>query len=316
MGIHHISAICSDQQRNLDFYTGLLGLRLVKKTVNFDDPTSYHLYYGDGLGNPGTLMTFFAWILPPTVTARARQGTGLMTATPFRIPKAALDFWIDRFADAGVPFIGPHERFDEKFISFSDPDGLPLELVARDGNVPRASWGEEKLPEEYAIQGFSGATFCLNGYQHTASLLTEKMGLREVGHEGSRFRFQAGDGDAATMIDLSCQPEGSTGRIGVGGVHHIAWRAASDSEQQQWRRVLAESGLDVTPVLDRKYFKSIYFREPGGILFEIATDGPGFTVDESPEELGMSLRLPEWLEPRRAYIEARLPELRLRELSH
>lgn len=314
-GIHHISAICSDPQRNLDFYTGLLGLRLVKKTINFDDPGSYHLYYGDGLGNPGTLMTFFAWILPPTVTAQARQGTGQITGTSFRILRAALDFWIDRLADADVRFEGPHERFDEKFISFSDPDGLPLELVARDGSAGRASWRGEKLPEEHAIQGFSGALLCLNGYQHTASLLTQTMGFREVGHEGSRFRFQAGDGDAAAMIDLNCQPEGDSGRIGIGAVHHIAWRAASASELRQWRQILAEAGLDVTPVLDRNYFESIYYREPGGVLFEIATDGPGFTIDESPEELGTSLKLPAWLEPRRSYIEARLPELRLRALS-
>jgi catechol 2,3-dioxygenase-like lactoylglutathione lyase family enzyme len=309
-GIHHITAICGDPQRNLDFYMGLLGLRLVKKTVNFDDPGSYHLYYGDGLGSPGTIMTYYAWILPPTVTARARQGTGQITATPFSIPEASLDFWVDRLASAGVDFDGPGPRFGEPVISLVDPDGLPLELVARGGGTPRAPWREGPVPVEHAIRGFAGATLCLDGYERTAKLLTETMGFREAGQEGSRFRFQVGEGDDAAMVDLHCQPEGDPGRMGIGAVHHIAWRAPSAELQREWRRVLAAAGLDVTPVLDRNYFESIYYREPGGVLFEIATDPPGFTVDESPEELGTHLKLPPWLEPRRERLEARLPELR------
>jgi glyoxalase family protein len=309
-GIHHITAICGDPQRNLDFYSGLLGLRLVKKTVNFDDPGSYHLYYGDGTGSPGTILTFFAWMLPPMVSAQARQGTGQVTATPFSIPPESLDFWIDRFAGAAVDFQGPEERFGTSVVSLLDPDGLPLELVARAGIAPREQWQSGPVPTKHAIRGFAGATLCLAGYERTARLLTDTLGLHHVGQEGSRFRFRAGEGEGAAMIDLHCQPDGEAGRMGIGAVHHIAWRTPSDEGQREWRRVLAAAGLDVTPVLDRQYFQSIYFREPGGVLFEVATDPPGFTVDEPPARLGTELKLPPWLESRRARIEARLPDLR------
>lgn len=310
-GIHHVTAICGDPQRNAEFYVGLLGLRLVKRTVNFDDPGTYHLYYGDGLGTPGTIMTFFAWILPPAVTANARAGAGQIIAVPFRIPQESLEFWVDRLAAAGVDFEGPEERFGESVISLHDPDGMPLELIARGGGNPPAPWEEGPVPVEHAIRGFAGATLCLDGYERTAALLTETMGMRSVGQERSRFRFQVGEGEDAAMIDLHCQPEGERGRMGIGGVHHIAWRAKTAETQRQWRGVLAEVGLDITPVLDRGYFESIYFREPGGVLFEIATDEPGFTVDESAEELGLRLKLPAWLEPRRERLLARLPELRV-----
>ena len=310
-GIHHITAICSDPQRNLDFYTGLLGLRLVKKTVNFDDPTTYHLYYGDGAGSPGTIMTFFAWLLPPTLRADARQGTGQITATSFLIGENSLDFWVDRLIAADAPFEGPHPRFAEQVISLFDPDGLPLELVARAGAKLRAPWQAGPIPTVHAIQGFAGATLALGGYERTAALLTETMKFRELGQEGSRFRFQTGEGEDAAMIDLHCQPEAEPGRMGIGAVHHIAWRARSEDDQLEWRDTLADAGLDVTPVLDRNYFRSVYYREPGGVLFEIATDSPGFTVDEPAEQLGTQLKLPNWLEPRRSRIEARLPALRL-----
>lgn len=310
-GIHHITAICGDPQRNIDFYVGLLGLRLVKKTVNFDDPGSYHLYYGDGLGSPGTIMTFFALVLSPMATAKAGQGTGQITATPFWIPEASVDFWVDRLAAAAVDFHGPETRFGETVISLLDPDGLPLELVGRAGGTLRAPWEKGPVPTEHAIRGFAGATLSLAGYERTARLLTDTMGFRETGSESARFRFQAGEGKDAAMIDLLCQPEGDPGRMGIGAVHHIAWRTPSREQQEQWRRALADAGFDVTPVLDRNYFESVYFREPGGVLFEIATDPPGFTVDEEPEELGSHLKLPPWLEPRRESIEARLPEVRV-----
>lgn len=310
-GIHHITAICGDPQRNVDFYMGVLGLRLVKRTVNFDDPGTYHLYYGDGLGSPGTIMTFFAWLLPPMVQANARPGNGQITATPFRIPPDALDFWVDRLIDAGVDFDGPHPRFDEQVLSFADPDGLPLELVARSAGPVPAPWDEGPVAVEHAIPGFAGATMSLDGYERTARLLTETMGLQPAGEEGSRFRFRVGAGDGAAMIDLLCRPEGEPGRMGIGAVHHIAWRATSAEQQLEWRDVLVRAGRDVTPVLDRSYFTSVYYREPGGVLFEIATDPPGFTVDESAEELGTHLKLPPWLEPRRERLEAKLPALRL-----
>lgn len=309
-GIHHISAICGDPQSNLDFYSGLLGLRLVKKTVNFDDPGTYHLYYGDGVGSPGTIMTFFAWLLPPSVRADGRQGAGQVTSTSFRIPTTSIDFWVDRLASAGADFDGPESRFDEAVISFSDPDRLPIELVARDGEVTRASWTAGPVAPEHAIRGFSGASLSLRGYEQTTELLTGTLGFREVAREGSRFRFHLGDGPDAAAIDLLCLPESEPGRMGIGVVHHIAWRARSAAEQLDLRGRLVSTGLDVTPVLDRNYFQSIYFREPGGVLFEIATDGPGFTIDEPLDELGTTLKLPPWLEARRPRLEARLPELR------
>ena len=310
-GIHHITAICGQPQRNVDFYVGLLGLRLVKKTVNFDDPGTYHLYYGDGLGSPGTIMTFFAWVLPPMMTGQGRQGTGQVTAVPFRIARASVDFWIDRLAGAAVDFDGPEQRFGEPVISLRDPDGLPLELVAREGGAVQAPWREGPLPIEHAIRGFAGATLSLNGYERTARLLTETMGFSRVAEEGARFRFQTRGGADPAMIDLYCRPELERGRTGIGAVHHIAWRTTSGEEQLEWRAKLATAGMDVTPVLDRNYFHSIYYREPGGVLFEIATDPPGFTVDEAPAELGTHLKLPSWLEPRRKALEARLPELRV-----
>ena len=310
-GIHHISAICGDPQRNVDFYVGWLGLHLVKKTVNFDDPGTYHLYYGDGSGSPGTLMTFFAWMPPPMVTARGRQGTGQVTAVAFSIPVSSLGFWIDRLAAAALDFDGPEERFGETVISLRDPDGLPLELVAREATSEHTPWTEGPVPIEHAIRGFAGATLELNGYERTASLLTRTMGLVGGVEERGRFRFEVGGAGHAASVDLHCRPEGERGRMGIGAVHHIAWRTHAAGEQLEWRARLAEAGLDVTPVLDRNYFTSIYFREPGGVLFEIATDGPGFTIDEAASELGTGLRLPPWLEPRRAALEARLPELRL-----
>lgn len=310
-GIHHVTAICGDPQRNVDFYVGVLGLRLVKRTVNFDDPGTYHLYYGDGVGTPGTIMTVFAWILPPTVQANARQGTGQITATSFCIPADSMDHWLDRLIAYDVDFSGSETRFGETVVSLRDPDGLPLELVARGACVSKAPWIDGPVPVEHAIRGIAGVTLSLDGYESTASLLTETMGLRDVGQEGSRFRFQVGAGGDAAMIDLLCQPEGERGRMGIGAVHHVAWRSASSAEQREWRRILARTGLDVTPVLDRKYFTSIYYREPGGILFEIATDEPGFTVDEATDELGSNLKLPDWLESRRTRLVAKLPELRV-----
>lgn len=306
-GIHHISAICGDPQRNLDFYTGLLGLRLVKKTVNFDDPNSYHLYYADARGTPGTIMTFFAWIsMPPMTYAAGRQGAGQIYATSFAIPTLSGDFWADRLAAAAIDFDGPHRRFDDEVITLHDPDGLPIELVACAPCIDAEYWQASPVPAAHAIRGFSGVALCIEGYDRSAKLLREVMGFEFVGQEGSRFRFRGG----SSTIDLLCLPDTGAGRMGIGVTHHVAFRMESDEEEQQWREVLVAHGYDPTPVLDRQYFHSVYFREPGGIVFELATDAPGFTVDESIEELGTELKLPAWLEPRRARIEARLPELR------
>jgi len=311
-GIHHVTAICSDPQRNLDFYVELLGLRLVKKTVNFDDPGTYHFYYGDGIGSPGTIMTFFAWAgLPPMVSGQGRQGTGQIIATSFSIPAQSYSYWIDRLAAAAVSFDAGEARFGEHVIAFQDPDGLPLELVAQRTDALRAPWVDGPVPLEHAIRGFAGATLCLSGYENTAELMTGTLGFREVGQEGSRFRFHAGKGHEAAAIDLLCMPEEHPGRMGIGVAHHIAWRTPSSEDQLRWRAVIADGGYDVTPVLDREYFESIYFREPGGVLFEIATDAPGFIVDEPRETLGAELKLPPWLEPRRERIEARLAEVHI-----
>jgi glyoxalase family protein len=304
-GIHHVTAIAGDPQQNLAFYTQVLGLRFVKKTVNHDDTHTYHLYYGDDAGHPGTNITFFPW-------PNGRQGqigTGQAQTTAYLIPEDAVEYWTDRFDEHDVEFDEPTTRFDETVISFRDPDGLALELVAHPKTPEGSPWEHESIPTEYAIRGFHGVTLALEGYEHTASLLEEAMGIEFARDEDDRrFRYQS-DGDLGFTIDLLCQPSRNRGQTGVGTVHHVAFRARSDEEQEAWRDALIDRGLDVTPVIDRKYFHSIYFREPGGVLFEIATEEPGFTVDEAYEELGTTLTLPAWLEDNREEIETYLPEL-------
>jgi glyoxalase family protein len=309
-GIHHVSAICGDPQRNVDFYAGLLGMRLVKRTVNFDDPGSYHLYYGDGEGTPGTLLTFFAWTrLPPMSVAHGRPGAGQIGTVALAVPAGSADFWVDRLAAAAVDFEGPEQRFGETVVSLTDPDGLRVELVAGGGG-PAAPWVGAGVPAEHAVRGVHGVSLCLSGFERSASMLTGVLGMAREGEEGSRFRFRAGDGSRSAAVDLLVQPDARPGRMGIGSVHHVAFRAPSPEVEERWRTILAAEGHDVTPVLDRQYFRSIYFREPGGVILEIATDGPGFTVDEKPEALGTALMLPPWLEARRARIETGLPEIR------
>jgi glyoxalase family protein len=307
-GIHHVTAICSDPQKNVDFYCGLLGLRLVKLTVNFDDPGSYHLYYGDELGRPGTIMTFFAWPGAP----RGVIGPPQVTATAFAAPGAALEFWSQRLSEHRIEIEPSASRFGEQVLSFTDPDGLRLEIVATadPGGHPPASG---PVPAQHAIRGFHAVTLSEEGYENTARLLTEVMGFRADGSEGNRFRYRSGAGEFASVVDLLCTPDGRHGGMGAGVVHHVAFRAPDDAQQAAWRGEIAQGGFNVTPVMDRQYFRSIYFREPGGVLFEIATDPPGFTADEAPVDLGTKLRLPPWLEPHRSQIEQVLPTLRLPE---
>ncbi|MBI3667652.1 MAG: ring-cleaving dioxygenase [Acidobacteria bacterium] len=306
-GIHHVTAIAGDPQQNLDFYTGLLGLRLVKRTVNFDDPYTYHLYYGDQLGRPGGILTFFPWPGAP----RGRRGAGQLTATSFSVPAPALGYWMERLKSHGVAFEGPTRRFEEEVLTFGDRDGLQLELVAGSEADPRGPWKEGPVPADQAIRGFYGVTVSEEGYEQTAALLTATLGFRRAREAGNRFRYEAGSGGPGAVVDVLCLPAAPPGRVGVGTVHHVAWRASNDEEQKYWRGRIADLGFNVTPVLDRNYFRSIYFREPGGVLFEIATDPPGFTADEPPEQLGTRLKLPPWLEPHRAEIEQRLPPLHL-----
>jgi glyoxalase family protein len=306
-GIHHITAIASEPQRNLDFYTGLLGLRLVKLTVNFDDPGTYHFYYGDAAGSPGTILTFFPW---PNAR-RGAVGNGQVSATAFAVPRTSLDFWRARLVSHGVPAEDLGLRFGEPVLRFADPDGMPLELVGVDEPGSARAWDASPVPAEHAIRGFHSATLAEADAAPTARLLTEVMGWQRVAREGARTRYRAPAGGAATLVDLLHDPSGRFGASGAGTVHHIAWRTPDDSAQVQWQRELAREGYRVSPVMDRNYFRSIYYREPGGVLFEIATDPPGFAVDEAPEHLGEALKLPAPHEHLRDALEKALPRLTL-----
>jgi glyoxalase family protein len=301
-GLHHVTAIASNPQSNLDFYTHLLGLRLVKRTINFDDPGTYHFYFGDDVGSPGTILTFFPW---PRAT-RGSQGTGETSATAFRVEPASLEFWESRLKKAGLQVDQAGMRFGKPVLSFDDPDGMRLELVGHSddpGHTPNRS---TDVPAIHSIQGFFGVTLCEAELDRTAAVL-EKMGFAQTGVEANRYRFGAPGQALGNQIDVVLQPKLSRGRLGAGSVHHIAFRVPDDATQLEWREEISALALDVTPVLDRTYFHSIYFREPGGVLFEIATDPPGFSLDESVESLGDELKLPPWLEPRREVIERTLP---------
>jgi glyoxalase family protein len=303
LGIHHVTAIAADPQRNINFYTGMLGLRLVKLTVNFDDPTAYHLYYGDEAGHPGTILTFFSWPGAP----RGQIGNGQLTVTSFSVPKTSISYWSERLRSHGVTFQGPSERFDEEVISFSDPDGLQLELVTQAGQGEQRTWKGGPVPSEHGIRGFFGVTLSEADGDPTSSLLVDTLGFYRINKQDGRFRFKAGLGGPGTTVDVLQRPDEPDGMVSVGTVHHVAWRTPTYDQQLSWRSKIARAGLNVTPIIDRKYFHSIYFREPGGILFEVATDPPGFAVDEPAESLGTSLKLPSWLESSRKEIEQALP---------
>ena len=305
-GIHHVTAIAGDPQENVDFYVGVLGLRLVKRTVNFDDPESYHLYYGDAAGNPGTIMTFFSWPGSP----RGRIGNGQVSATSFAVPQDSLGYWVERLLQHGVRFEQPVRRFDETVVTISDPDGLTVELVARAGTVGGEVWERSPVPSEYAIRGIPGVTLSERSGEVTTDLLENSLGFERIEEEDGRVRYLTA-GSGGSFADVLARPDGPVGQTAVGTVHHVAWRAPDDDTQQAWREEIAARGFHVTPVLDRNYFHSVYFREPGGVLFEIATDPPGFAVDEDPDQLGENLKLPPWLEKDRERIEEVLPPVHL-----
>jgi glyoxalase family protein len=309
MGIHHITAIAGDPQKNLDFYAGVLGLRLIKLTVNFDDPATYHLYYGDETGHPGSILTFFPW----PDGRRGRQGTGQAATIAFQIPSPSLGFWIERLLTHQIKYEGPVRRFDEQVLSFTDPDGLLLEVVARPGSQG-SGWADGPVPAEHAIRGLHGTTIWEDRDFGSARFLEATMGLRPAGEDGNLRRFESPEGVVGTTVYLRGAPGFWRGVGGVGTVHHVAFRAASDEVQVAKRTKIEEQGFNITPVIDREYFHSVYFHEPGGVLFEIATDGPGFTVDEPLEELGTHLKLPPMYEASRAQIEQVLPPLRLPQL--
>jgi glyoxalase family protein len=304
-GLHHVTAIADDPQRNVDFYTGVLGLRLVKKTVNFDAPEMYHLYYGDEIGRPGTLITFFSW--PGAL--RGRHGAGQATVTSFSIPSGSVAFWVDRLRSRRIPFEQPARRFDEEAIALTDHDGLQLELVAGRSGDAREPWAAGPVPAEHAVRGVAAVTLSEQGYESTASVLQDALEFHSTKNEGNRYRYQRPGDAAGATVDVLCVPDAPFGRVSVGTVHHVAFRTPSRKTQETHRLAIAGAGLNVTPVLDRQYFESIYFREPGGVLFEIATDPPGFTLDEPPESLGTALKLPPWLEPHRRELERALPPL-------
>jgi glyoxalase family protein len=319
-GIHHVTAITSNPQKNIDFYTGDLGLRLVKLTVNQDDPTAYHLYFGDELGRPGTILTFFHW---PNIP-RGRRGTSQVIATSFLIPENSISHWIDRFKSRQIEYNGPYKRFnDEQVITFHDPDGLELELVAHTSAEDRNVnvWKEGPIPVDDAIRGFYSVTLSEEGYERTASVLTDELGFIPTLQDGSRFRYEIsstassstnldteqGGVGGAKVVDVLCLPYAQQAIIGIGSVHHVAFRTPTDEQQLVLRRNIVKARLNATPVIDRFYFHSVYFREPGGVLFEIATNPPGFAVDEKLDALGTRLVLPPWLESMRSDLERILP---------
>lgn len=304
-GLHHVTAIAGDPQRNVDFYTRVLGLRLVKQTVNFDAPDTYHLYYGDTAGNPASILTFFPWRGVPS----GRQGAGLTTATAFSIPPESLGWWQQRLTERRVDADAPKQRDGEEVLTLRDPDGLVIDLVAAEGDK-RSGWdGAAHVPAEHAVRGLHSVTLSEAALEPTQAMLTDLLNMTVGGEESGRARFVM-PGDDAVAVDVVGGVRGHGLQAG-GTVHHIAFRAPDLETQKAWRQELIERGLHVTEILDRQYFTSIYFREPGGVLFEIATDQPGFTVDEPLLELGRSLKLPPWLEPSREQIAAALPRLRL-----
>jgi glyoxalase family protein len=304
-GLHHVTAISGSASRNFDFYTRILGLRFVKRTVNFDDPGTYHLYYGDEAGHPGTALTFFPW----EHAAPGRSGTGLTQETAFRVAAASIGYWTHRFVEKGVPHQTVIKRFGEPVLTFTDPDGMVLAMIGAAGAEHEAGWAGGGIPAEHAIRGFEGVTLLSADADATSRILTEALGFVEEAREDGLIRYRATSAIGGT-VSIRNTKGFLPGRMGRGSVHHIAFRAKDDAEQAGMVQKLTEAlGQHVTEQRDRKYFRSVYFREPGGVLFEIATDEPGFTVDEPQDKLGQTLQLPSFLEAQRSEIEQSLPVL-------
>lgn len=305
-GIHHVTAISGPARRNLDFYTKVLGLRLVKKTVNFDDPGTYHFYFGDTAGAPGTILTFFPW----EHAAPGRLGIGQTQDTMFRVPDGSLGWWTQRFVEKGVPHEMIEKRFGESVLAFRDPDGMRLGLVCVPGSAAEPAWTGGDVPAGHAIRGFHGVTLLLDKGEATGTILTDVFGFEAAGTEGTVTRYRVPGNAVGGIVDIRAAGGFLAGREGAGSVHHIAFRAANDAAQAAMtERLRSLHGQRVTEQRDRNYFRSVYFREPGGVLFEIATDEPGFAVDEPAASLGGDLKLPAGLEAMRARIEAVLPPL-------
>ncbi|HUG83897.1 MAG TPA: ring-cleaving dioxygenase [Euzebya sp.] len=306
-GIHHVTAIATDPQANVDFYINVLGLRLIKTTVNFDDPGTYHLYYGNEAGNPGTVLTFFPWPEAP----KGRIGSGQATTVGFSIPQGALGWWDTHLTGLGIEHRAPQRRLQEEVITLRDPDGINLELVAHHDAPDTPPWEKGPVAADQAIRGFHSVTLTQAELDPTHDMMTERLNFRVVDEGSGRVRYDAGRGGPGTIVDVVGSPGGPRGLTAAGTVHHVAFRAPDLATEMDWRGELVDQGVNVTEMRDRQYFKSIYFREPGGVLFEIATDEPGFTTDEPLLELGRSLKLPPWLEPSREEIQRALPPMKV-----
>jgi glyoxalase family protein len=310
-GLHHVTAIASNPQQNVDFYRNVLGQRLVKRTVNFDAPDTYHFYFADEVGNPGSVLTFFAW---PDMR-RGVRGNGETNAVAYNVPVRSLDFWQEHLKRHGVNAQAVEKRFGQNVLVFQDPDGMGVELVET-ADLPKIDfWEAGPIPKDYALHGFHSVTLWLDDVHATADLLTGQMGYQSVGQEENRYRFTSGPSVPGHTIDLVERPGKMQAGFGVGSIHHIAFRVPGDEQQLQYQTLIRTAGFNVTEVLDRSYFHSIYFRERGGVLFEIATDTPGFAIDEPVEALGETLRLPEWYEPNRTAIEESLAPLQLKSIE-
>jgi glyoxalase family protein len=305
-GIHHVTAISGPAARNVAFYTRVLGLRLVKKTVNFDDPGTYHLYYGDGEGAPGTILTFFPW----EHVAAGRLGVGETQETVFRVPEGSIGYWTHRLIEKGVEHDALVKRFGEAVLSFRDPDGMRLALVAVPGAEAEPAWPVDGIPAEHAIRGFHSVTLMVGETAPTGAVLTDVLGFEEVARDEAVTRFRAPGEGVGKIVDVREVGQFLRSRPGGGTVHHVAFRAKDDAEQAAMVKRLADNhGITATEQKDRNYFRSVYFREPGHVLFEIATDAPGFAVDEPQGSLGQALKLPAQFETHRAEIEKVLPDL-------
>lgn len=305
LGLHHITAIADNAKRNHEFYTKVLGLRMVKKTVNFDDPGTYHFYFGDEQGTPGTILTFFPW----EGIGPGRTGTGMATDIGYSVPKGSLEFWADRFKQFNVKQDSVQERFGEQYLSFKDPDGLNIDLLIPDSEDKRIPWETEDVKADVALRGFHDITLTLRNIKATAEILTDVLGYKLLEQEGKLYRFKTDAIENAAVVDLLESPGTAPGHNAAGTNHHVAFRVKDDTILMEYREKVLSKGLSITPKIDRDYFFSLYFREPGGVLFELATDNPGFTRDEPLNELGSHLKLPKQYEAARARIEKALPQL-------
>lgn len=305
LGIHHITAIAGNAKRNYEFYTQVLGLRMVKKTVNFDDPGTYHFYYGDEVGSPGTILTFFPW----EGISSGKNGTGMATEIGYSVPDKSLEFWMERFKKHNVKYNAPGERFGEQYLSFQDPDGLKLALIIPKSKDGRKAWETNEINASVATKGFHNITLTLRDRTGTATVLTEILGYKLTGQEGNLYRYTTDAVENASIIDILEAPFEGRGNNAGGTIHHIAFRVKDEETLMAYREKVVQYTLGITEKIDRNYFFSLYFREPGGVLFEIATDNPGFGIDEPVSELGKSLKLPPQYESNRKQIEQILPAL-------